>query len=257
MQAQEIKPPPRRLLLLEPAGLLDIPALFAAAPFLLSAPRGKKHGVVVLPGLGADDRSTVLLRRYLALLGYDVHGWKRGRNIRRPGEDLPAVMAQIKALKAKHDAKVTLIGWSRGGIMARELARQMPEAVRMVITLGSPFADPTASNVAVIWKFLTGEDAGPRNPESMKHLAEPIPVPATAIYTKTDGVVAWRACLEKESARAENIEVRSTHLGLGFHAPALWAIADRLAQPAGTWKPFKPSRLVAPFFPRRTKVYYA
>ena len=251
MQAQqEIKPPSRRLLLLEPRGLMDIPALLAAAPFLMTAPRGKKHGVVVLPGFGADDRSTVLLRRYLSLLGYDAHGWKRGRNIRSPGSDVPAVIEQIKVLQAKHGLPVTLIGWSRGGIMAREIARQIPESVRMVITLGSPFADPTANNVGVIWKLITGEDV-PRNPVRVRQLAEPIPVPATAIYTKSDGVVAWRACLEKPSAKAENIEVRSTHIGLGFHAPALWAIADRLAQKGATWKPFKPTPFVAPFFPRR------
>ena len=253
---EAIKPPPRRLLLLEPRGLADIPALLAAAPFLLTAKRGRTHGIVVLPGFGADDNSTILLRRYLSLLGYDVHGWKRGRNVRRPGEDFPAVIAQIEALKAKHKLPVTLIGWSRGGIMAREIARQIPESVRMVITLGSPFADATANNVGVIWKLLTGEDA-PRNPDRMRQLAEPIPVPATAIYTKADGVVAWRACLEKEGPRRENIEVRSTHIGLGFHAPALWAIADRLALPWGTWTPFKPSRLVAPFFPRKPGVYYA
>jgi pimeloyl-ACP methyl ester carboxylesterase len=244
-----IGPPDRRLLLLEPRGLLDIPALFAAAPFLLTAPRGKKHGVVVLPGFGADDRSTVLLRRYLSLLGYDVHGWNRGRNVRRPGEDLPAVIEQIKRLKARHGREVALIGWSRGGIMARETARMIPEHVRMVITLGSPFADATANNVGVIWRLLTGEDA-PRNPERMRQLALPIPVPATAIYTKADGVVAWRACLEQKGPNRENIEVRSTHIGLGFHAPALWAIADRLAQKWGTWIPFKPSAVVAPFFPR-------
>jgi pimeloyl-ACP methyl ester carboxylesterase len=245
----QIEPPARRLLLLEPRGLIDIPALFAAAPFLLTAPRGKKHGVVVLPGFGADDRSTVLLRRYLSLLGYDVHGWKRGRNVRRPGEDLPVVIEQIKGLKDKHGREVSLIGWSRGGIMAREIARQIPDCVRMVITLGSPFADPTANNVGVIWKLLTGEDV-PRNPERMRQLAAPIPVPATAIYTRADGVVAWRACLEQPGPNRENVEVRSTHIGLGFHAPALWVIADRLAQRWGTWKPFRAAPIVAPFFPR-------
>lgn len=256
MTDEPISPPPRRLLFLEPRGLIDIPTLFVAAPFLLSAPRGRKHGVVVLPGFGADDRSTLLLRRYLSLLGYDVHGWNRGRNVRRPGEDLPAVIAQIKALKAKHGLPVSLIGWSRGGIMVREIARQVPECVRLVITLGSPFADPTANNVGVIWKWLTGEEV-PTSPERIRQLAEPIPVPATAIYTKADGVVAWRACLEREGEGRENVEVRSTHIGLGFHPPALWVIADRLAQKPGVWKPFKPSKLVAPFFPRRPGVYYA
>jgi len=250
MRTDEIKPPSRRLLLLEPRGLMDIPALLAAAPFLLTAPRGRKHGVIVLPGFGADDGSTIPIRRYLSLLGYDVHGWKRGRNVRRAGADLPAVIEQIKALEAKHHLPVSLIGWSRGGIMAREIARQIPDHVRLVITLGSPFADPTANNVGVIWTLLTGEEV-PRNPARMKEIAQPIPVPATAIYTRADGVVAWRACLEQEGPQRENIEVRSTHIGLGFHAPALWAVADRLAQKWGTWKAFKPGRVVAPFFPRR------
>ena len=168
----------------------------------------------------------------------------------------PAVIAQIKALKAKHGLPVSLIGWSRGGIMVREIARQVPDCVRLVITLGSPFADPTANNVGVIWKWLTGEEV-PTSPERIRQLAEPIPVPATAIYTKSDGVVAWRACLEREGEGRENVEVRSTHIGLGFHPPALWVIADRLAQKPGVWKPFKPSKLVAPFFPRKAGVYYA
>ena len=122
--------------------------------------------------------------------------------------------------------------------------------MRSVITLGSPFADPTANNIGVVWKLLTGEDA-PGSPARLLELAKPIPVPATAIYTRADGVVAWRACLEQAGARAENVEVRSTHIGLGFHAPALWVIADRLAQKWDSWKSFKPRAMVSAFFPRR------
>lgn len=242
--------PSRRLLLLEPRGLLDIPALLAAAPFLLRARRGKKHGVIVLPGFGADDGSTLLLRRYLTILGYDAEGWKRGFNVRRPGEDMDAVIAQIRHLKAKHHLPVSLIGWSRGGIMAREISRKVPDDVRLVITMGSPFADASANNVGAMWRLLTGEKA-PRDPARMKALAEPIPVPATAIFTRADGVVAWQACLERPGPIAENIEVRSTHVGLGFHAPAFWAIADRLAQPWDCWTPFVPSGLVSAFYPKR------
>ncbi len=245
-----IQPPGRHLLLLEPRGLADIPALMVAAPFLLTAPRGRRHGVVVLPGFGADDTSTFFIRRYLSMLGYDVHGWNRGRNIRRPGADFPAVIGQIRKLRAQTGLPVSLVGWSRGGIMAREISRQIPEDVRMVITLGSPFADPTANNIGVVWKLLTGEDA-PGSPARLLELAKPIAVPATAIYTRADGVVAWRACLEPAGAQAENVEVRSTHIGLGFHAPALWVIADRLAQKWGSWKSFKPRAIVSAFFPRR------
>jgi len=117
----------------------------------------------------------------------------------------------------------------------------------MVITLGSPFAAPRASNAGRIWRLLTG-NATP-TPERLKLLAKPIPVPATSIYTRSDGVVAWQACLEEEGPRRENIEVRTTHIGLGFHPPALWVIADRLAQTPGTWKPFYPGSMIAPWFP--------
>jgi pimeloyl-ACP methyl ester carboxylesterase len=231
---EEIEPPSRALLALEGRGLLDIPALLAAAPFLATAPRGQRHGVIVLPGLGADDRSTVAIRRFLASLGYDVHGWNRGRNIRRAAADLPAIIQQVARLRSATALPVSLVGWSRGGIMAREVARQIPADVRMVITLGSPFAAPTASNVGTLWRLLTGEKAAPR-PEWMRALARPIPVPATSIYTRSDGVVAWKACLEPEGMQSENVEVRT----------------DRLAQPFGTWLPFRPGPLVAPFFPRQ------
>jgi len=156
-----IKPPSFGLLAAEGRALLDIPALFAAAPFLATAPRGQPHPVVVLPGLGADDRSTIAIRGFLESLGYQVYGWGRGRNVRAPDADLSAVAAQVAKLRKDSGLKVSLIGWSRGGIIAREVARQIPDAVRMVITLGSPFAAPGASNVRAIWKLLKGEKYSP------------------------------------------------------------------------------------------------
>ena len=244
-----VKPPPFALLATEGRGLLDIPALLAAAPFLAAAPRGQPHPVMVLPGLGADDRSTIAIRGFLESLGYQVHGWGRGRNVRAPDADLSAVTAQVKKLREDSGLKVSLVGWSRGGIIAREVARQIPAAVHMVITLGSPFAAPGASNVRAIWKLLTGQKYEPPTPERVSRLAQPIPVPSTSIYTRADGVVSWRACLEEEGGERENIEVNTTHIGLGFHAPALWVIADRLAQPPGTWKRFQPGAAIAPWFP--------
>lgn len=244
-----VKPPSRTLLALEARGLLDIPALLAAAPFLAAAPRGQRHAVVVLPGLGADDRSTIAIRRYLATLGYDVQGWNRGRNLRPAHVDLPAILDQVSGLAKATALPVSLVGWSRGGILAREVARRIPEAVRMVISLGSPFAAPTASNVGAIWRSLTGEKYARPAADWVRRIAAPIPVPATSIYTRSDGVVAWQACLEEAGPQRENIEVNTTHIGLGFHPPVLWVIADRLAQPFGTWRPFQPGPLVAPFFP--------
>ena len=248
-----IKPPSLALLATEGRGLLDIPALLASAPMLATAPRGQPHPVVVLPGLGADDRSTFAIRGFLGTLGYQVHGWGRGRNVRSPDADLSAVVLQVRKLQEDSGRKVSLVGWSRGGIIAREVAREVPDNVRMVITLGSPFAAPGASNVRAIWRFLTGEPYQPPSPERVSRLAQPIPVPATSIYTRADGVVAWRACLEEEGEQRENVEVTTTHIGLGFHAPALLVIADRLAQPPGTWKPFHPGPLIAPWFPRPSR----
>ena len=158
--------------------------------------------------------------------------------------------AQVAKLREDSGLKVSLIGWSRGGIIAREVARQVPNSVRMVITLGSPFAAPGASNVRAIWTLLTRQKYEPPTPERVSLLAQPISVPSTSIYTRADGVVACRACLEQEGGERETVEVNTTHIGLGFHAPALWVIADRLAQSPGTWKPFHPGPMMAPWFPR-------
>ena len=245
----DIAPPSVLLLALEPRGLFGVARLIAAAPFLATGPRGAPQPVIVLPGLGASDRSTVAIRAYLGYLGYQAHGCGRGRNIRPAGEDLPAVAVRIRSLHARTGQPVSLVGWSRGGIIAREAARMAPEAVRMVITLGSPFAAPAASNVGVVWRRLTGETL-PASTEQLRALSTPLPVPSTSIYSRSDGVVAWRACRQVEGALSENVEVRGAHLGLGFNPAALWVIADRMAQPLGTWTPFRPSGLVAALFPR-------
>ena len=189
-------------------------------------------------------------RPFGRVLGYQAHGWRRGRNFRPAGADLPAVVAKIGALHAATGTPVTLIGWSRGGLIAREAARVAPEAVRMVITLGSPFAAPSATNVAALWRRLTGDALPVQTPEQRKALAAPMPVPCTSIYSRADGVVAWRACLQTEGPQSENVEVRGSRLGLGFNPSAVWVVAGRLAQPPGMWTPFEPSGTAASFFPQ-------
>src|SRR5215472_954820 len=133
--------------------------------------------------------------------------------------------------------KVSVIGWSLGGIFARELARRAPEQVRAVVTLGSPFAGaPRASNA---WQLY--ERVSERRVDDHPWRAQmktPPPVPATAIFSRSDGIVAWQGCLEQEGPTAENIEVEGSHCGLGHNPVALYAIADRLAQPEGRWQRF-------------------
>jgi len=106
----DIAPPSAPLLALEPRGLLSFAWLIAAAPFLATASRGAPQAVIVLPGLGATDRSTAAIRAYLKYLGYEAHGWNRGRNVRAAGADLPAVAAQILSLRVATGTPVSLVG---------------------------------------------------------------------------------------------------------------------------------------------------
>ncbi len=149
--------------------------------------------MIVLPGLGADDRSTVAIRSFLSSLGYDVHGWSRGRNIQASDTDMPAIVAQVSRLRTETGLPVSLIGWSRGGIMAREAAREIPTATPGAPP-SKPIRAPAAVPTAVPISGRLGKNATP-TPDRIKLLARPIPVPATSIYTRSDGVVAWQACL--------------------------------------------------------------
>lgn len=237
------------LLLLEGRAVLELGAFFAAAPWLRMTARGDGHPVLVLPGLGASDVSTRPLRSFLAGRGYAVHGWGRGRNLgRRNMVDLYLV-PRLKDLRQRYDRRVSVIGWSLGGIYARELAKRAPDDVRLVITLGSPFAgNPKASNVWRLFEASSGRKVDD-DPEARRRRREPPPVPTTAIFSRTDGIVAWQRCTEQEGARIENIEVQSSHCGLGHHPAVLYAIADRLAQPEGEWRPFERSGLKRLLYP--------
>jgi pimeloyl-ACP methyl ester carboxylesterase len=231
------KPPSKLLLALEMRSIWELQAFFALYPLLRRAPRGDGHPVLVLPGLSASDASTRPLRTYLKAQGYAAHGWKLGSNHGpRPGVE-DAMDARLKELSERYQRKVSLIGWSLGGVFARELARRAPSRVRQVITLGSPFAsEPKASNAWRLYEYLSERkvDDWPDR-EAMK---SPPPVPSTAIYSRTDGIVAWQGCREQETAMTQNIEVEGSHCGLGHHPAVLYAIADRLAQKDGEWSPF-------------------
>jgi predicted alpha/beta hydrolase family esterase len=240
------------LYLTEPArGLADLVALPLAVPWLAAAPHGDGHGVLVLPGLLASDGSTVLLRQFLRWLGYDVHGWALGRN-EGPTQ---AVLDGLPRALAEHAQRtggpVSVIGWSLGGIYARELARAHRHQVRQVITLGSPFArtDPRHSRAESVYQRRRHlHEAGLRVP-SRDDLAQPIDVPSTAVYSRHDGIVSWQNCVEPETALHQNVEVRCSHLGFGVDPATLWLIADRLSLPPGPLHPFRPARLLRPLYP--------
>ena len=198
--------------------------------------------VIVYPGLAAGDASTRPLRAFLEDLGYVVHGWYQGMN-RGPGRGvLGRLQEQLVAVNRDSKQPVSLIGWSLGGMYARELSKLQPRAVRNVITLGTPFAQsPRSTNAWRVYSMLSGETL----PDELLllQLAEAPPVPFTSLYSKTDGVVAWQASIQKPSAQnasIENVEVFASHLGIGVNAAAWYAIADRLAQAKDQWSAFQP-----------------
>jgi hypothetical protein len=246
--------PSSALLLTEPIrGLVDLAVLPLASPWLATAPRGDGHGVLVLPGLLASDTSTLPLRRFLRLLGYDVRGWGLGRN-RGPTEEVLQQLPQALAdLAERTGGAVSLVGWSLGGIFAREIARLYPGQVRQVITLGSPFAqrDRWGTHAEGPYRRLSHLHATSGRLPSRLQVARPIRVPSTSVYSRQDGIVPWQACIEPETALHENIEVRCSHLGFGVDPATLWLIADRLALPAGDPRPFRPPSLMRPLYPGR------
>lgn len=207
------------------------------------APMGDGHPVLVCPGFLASDRSTGSLRRFIASKEYDVYPWQLGSNL-GPGPDgrtMDALEQRVNAIYKQTGRKVTLVGWSLGGVLARELAKRIPQLLRQVITLGSPISgDVDSSNLSWLYERVAGPVA--RRDELAKYRrklqAPPDRVPSTAIFTKTDGIVAWRGCLEPEGPLTDNIEVYASHCGLGFNPFVFYAIADRLALRKENWSPF-------------------
>jgi len=233
------RPPAFALLASEPArGLVDL--LVSRAP---RAPRaiGDGHRVIVYPGLGAGDWSTSRLRSTLAAAGFDSVAWGFGQNRGPRGslsQWLDRLAAAVEAESASDGRKVSLVGWSLGGIYAREIARAVPDAVRQVVTLGSPFgADADATHAGWLYRVLSGSKP-PQSRRYLQDLKRPLPVPSTSVFSKADGIVPWQGCLQKEGSLSENVEVPGvSHLGMGTHRAVLALVAERLAQPEGRWKP--------------------
>ncbi len=244
--------PSNLLTVMESRAMIELAAFVAASPALRCMGRGDRHPVLVLPGFAATDRSTEPLRWFLRNQGYWTHGWSLGRNLGPTRQVLDGIETRLAYVYGRHRRPVSVIGWSLGGIYGRSLARRYPEMVRDVITLGSPFrmAKTDRSAAEPLWRMIEhtfGKEADEFfQPE---HLRDPLAVPATAMYTRGDGIVKWYTCIESAGPRRESIEVRGSHSGLGFNPAALLAIADRLRQPEGTWRPFVPPMPLRRLYP--------
>lgn len=234
---ESLKSPSALLMAMEGRAMLEWASYALTWPWLRNAPRGDAHPVLVLPGLCAGDHSTYPLRRFLNHLGYTAYPWQQGLNLGPRDHVVKGMVDQVRAIQKAHKRKVSIVGWSLGGAMANALALRMPERVRQVVTLGSPLTGhPRGTNAWRIFEIVSGFHS---DDERLMQLVNGKPaVPTTSIMSKTDGIVNWRMSLAQESRIAENIEVSATHLGMGANPAVLWAIADRLAQEEGKWKPF-------------------
>lgn len=237
----------RRLAFVEaPRALAELASLLPAAPYLGLAPRGDGHPVLVMPGFGGGDGSTTVIRTYLNGQGFAARPWHLGRNLGPAMDDLvPRLAARLEALwRDSGQRRVSLVGWSLGGVYARLLAHHYPERVRQVITLGSPIGGtPSPSRAQRVIRRLSDDTMDVEEARRLRALiGDPLPgVPGSAVYSRTDGVVPWQIARQSASDIAENVEVFGSHIGLGFNASALYLLAERLAQPEQGWEPFQRS----------------
>lgn len=209
-------------------------AILAAAR---AAPTGDGHPVLLVPGFLRGEGYMKPLTRFLEARGYAVHGWRLGVNLGPTERALDGLERRLEAIVERAGRKASLVGHSLGGAFARELAKQRPGYVRQLIVLASPIRLPTASQLEPLYRMLA--------PWHSRHSSSlyagfnlPPAVPVTALYTLSDGIVAWQSCLEAEGPRRENIEVKGAHSTMA-RSPAAWRIiADRLAQREGEWRPY-------------------
>lgn len=226
------EPPPKLAVALEWPRAFWTVARLGLSGWAKDLPPGDGRPVLVLPGLFNTDRSNIALRHMLRKLGYRAYGWglKRNLGVRTVGAENERVIARIADIHAETGAKVTLIGISLGGIMARLAAHRHPELVREVITISSPFAGPpTATNVWRQFEWLTGEKIGDAAVIARREeAAMPLPVPATAIWSRSDGLVNGLICREPEGGQARAIEISSSHLFVQMKPETLRAVAQVL-----------------------------
>ena len=236
----DARPPSPLLMLAEGRAVLELASFYAMRPMLRTLPTGDGHPVLVLPGFMASNSSTKPMRALLTDLGYDVHGWELGRNVKIDSNRVAAMADQLKRLFVSSGRKVSIVGWSLGGVFARELAKMHPEAVRGVITLGSPISDDrNHTNARRLFEMLNGKEPEPMKQGQFTGLGNAPPVPTTSVLTKSDGIVHWRGSVQEPgSGQTENIQVCASHVGLGVNPSVMVAVADRLSQAEGAWTPF-------------------
>lgn len=250
---ESIQAPSKLLFMAEGRALYELVVFYMNKSKLEQLPNGNGQPILVLPGLMTSNFSTRVLRHFLDEKGYTSYGWTQGTNYGRLSY-LADIEKQLGEIYHQHLEKVTVIGWSMGGIFARAIANDLPNYVQQVITMGSPFSGIDApTNADWVFKKVSGiKDKKAVDPSILAKIENTPPVPFSAIYSKGDGIVPWQSCMDYSNrSRTENIEVQGSHCGLGHNAAAIVAILDRLAQPSDQWKPFEIPATYKTFFDRK------
>jgi hypothetical protein len=241
--------------LLEGRGLLEMALLPASLPLLMEAPHGDGHPVLLVPGFMAGESTLIGLKLMLQNKGYDVHTWGLGRNMGFRSKHANALPQKIRHLHYTTGKKVSLVGWSLGGVFSMYGAQNSLDCVRSIITLGSPISvdasgSQSPSAVKALYRLVShrlGAGAHVMQPK-VKVMRERrrLAIPTSCLYSLSDGVVPpQEATIDGDPALHENIQVPGSHIGLGFNGIVLSIVADRLAQPENQWKPFAAKGLLA------------
>ena len=226
-----IPPPPLFNVLLETRAVTEWTSMFWLYPFIPKHKSKKSKPILLMPPYLGNDNSTIFVRKYLKSIGFKTYKWNLGVNMIN-SKSLPKLIEKLDEIYEKHQEKVSLVGWSGGGLFAKIIANRYPEKVEQLITIGSPVWGVKNMKTPIVktLEFVRGAKLRERNLKFIKELEEIPTVPITCIYTKTDGLIPWKNCMEAETFRDDikNVEVFGSHCGMGANATVLLTVANAL-----------------------------
>ncbi|MCH3883543.1 MULTISPECIES: alpha/beta fold hydrolase [Tenacibaculum] len=235
-----IPAPPPFNMFLETRSLIEWSTMFGLYYLIPKKKQGKNKPVLLMPPYLGNDTSTKFVRKYLKSVGFKTYKWELGVNMIN-SKYLPKLVERLDEIYEKHGEKVSLVGWSGGGIFAKIIANRYPDKVEQLVTIGSPVwgVNNMQTPLVRVLEFLRGKTLRERNDKFLKELEEIPKVPVTCIYTKTDGLVPWKHCLEAETMRKniKNVEVYGSHMGMGANASVLVTVANALIENTQGKKP--------------------